>query len=276
MRCESAAVNEEQAPLYFWILSLWRYVDGSIFFPRVFSIICSCLSIWLFAGLAGRFSGPRGRLFATVFFAFHPVLIWASLEIRPYSLLILLSLLLIKLLLDGFIDEDYWRSTSKSPARIFFLVTAIAALYTNYYLGFLLLALFVPLVVLRRWREAGVYLALMGITGITFIPLALQIQSQFAAKTSGYIAPRSLLDGIRGISHHFLTFLLPAGVNPDIEEFVIRPIRAWIVRGAVAIGLVFAIKRWKELTQLTFVFFTILATVILCMMGAYSSWGRDI
>ena len=265
---QSAAVNEEQAPLYFWILSLWRYIDGSIFFARVFSILCSGVSIWLFYGLASRFSGPRGRIFATAFFALHPMLIWASLEIRPYALLILLSLLLVKLLFDGFLDPDH-----RASARIFFLVAAVAALYTNYYLGFLLLALFVPLVLLRRGREAAIYLAMMAITGIVFIPLALQIQSQFAAKTSGYIAPQSVIDCVRTLSHHFLTFLLPTGVTPDIEELVIRPIRAWIVRGAAAIALFFMIKQRKDITQQTFVFLTILAAVGLCMMGAYFMLG---
>src|SRR5437868_1147370 len=38
---QNAATFERQAPLYFWLLSLWREMNGSIFFARVPSIAAS-------------------------------------------------------------------------------------------------------------------------------------------------------------------------------------------------------------------------------------------
>ena len=40
--------DEKQAPLYFLFLSLWRKLNDSIFFARLFSIICSALAIVAF------------------------------------------------------------------------------------------------------------------------------------------------------------------------------------------------------------------------------------
>ena len=272
---QNAAGNEEQAPLYFWILSLWRLIDGSIFFARLLSVLFSALSIWVFSNYISRFLGPRGTTIATAFFAFHPLLIWASLEIRVYSLLILLSLLLVKFFSDGFLESDQRISSRKTLSRVLFLITAIVALYTNYYLGFLLLALFVPLVALRRWGDAGVYLCLMALTALAFGPLALEIQSQFETKTSGFIEPRSIVDGVRMLWHHFLTFVLPTGVFPDLDESLIRSIRVWTVRIALAGTLVIAIKQRKDLTQQTFVLFIVLVTVGLCMIAAYYLMGSQ-
>jgi len=271
----SASVNEEQAPLYFWVLSLWRLIDGSIFFARLMSVLFSCVSVWIFSDVVKRFLGSRGSVFATAFFALHPLLIWASLEIRVYSLLVLLSLLLFKLFFDGFLEADEATTRRKTFARVLFLITAIVALYTNYYIGFLLLALFVPLVVLRRWSDAGIYLCMMALTALAFGPLAIQIQSQLETKTSGFIEPRSIVEGVRILWHHFLTFVLPAGIFPDLDDMLVRPIRLWIVRVALAVALIFVIKQRKDITQQTFVFFTVLVTIGLCLIGAYYLMGSQ-
>jgi uncharacterized membrane protein len=94
---QNAANDEKQAPLYFWLLSVWRLLDGSIFFARLFSVVCSVAAIKVFSGLALRMLQPRAALLATAFFALHPFLFWASTETRVYSLVILLSAALVSL-----------------------------------------------------------------------------------------------------------------------------------------------------------------------------------
>ena len=120
---QHAAVNEKQVPLYFWIMSLWRLINDSIFFARLFSIICSLAAIKIFAGLASRFLPSRAAVLTTGFFAFHPFLIWASLEIRVYSLVILLSVLLMRLFFDGFFEEGHAKTReTQTKIRILFLL----------------------------------------------------------------------------------------------------------------------------------------------------------
>ena len=64
---QNAGASERQAPLYFWMMSLWRSINGSIFFARLFSIFCSVSAIKLFADLTRRLFEPRSALLATAF-----------------------------------------------------------------------------------------------------------------------------------------------------------------------------------------------------------------
>ena len=216
-----AATIERQAPMYFWILSLWRAVNGSIFFSRLLSVIFSVAAIWLFSNLASRIlKSPRAATLATAFFALHPIMIWASVsEIRLYPLVILISIALLRLFIDAFFEEAH-TSTQRSQrnAKIGFVVVSVIALYTNYYLGFLLVGLFAALVVTAKWRSALNYLITMAAAGVVFAPLALTVKAQFTANTSGFNEEPNLYDGVRLVWNHALTFLLPADIGEVMRQ----------------------------------------------------------
>lgn len=277
---QNAATDEKQAPLYFWILSLWRSIDGSIFFARIFSVLCSLAAINLFAGLAQRLFTPRTALLATAFFAFHPFLIWASLEIRVYSLVILLSVLLIRLFFDAFFEEfpaeTQRTQRTQRNTRVFFLLVAIVALYTNYYLGFLLVGLFAALLISRRWREAYDYVGLMLVVAAAFFPLLwINFEAQFAANTSGYKEPRSIIEGVRYLWHHFLTFILPAEVFPDTQLSAAEVIRVWAMRIVLLVVGVFAVFRRRYILPTTLSLAALTASIFCCLLFAYFVVGSD-
>ncbi len=185
--------DEKQAPLYFGILSLWRMVNGSIFFARILSVLFSVLAIKFFAGLAAELFDRRTALPIAAFFALHPFLFWASLEIRAYSLVLLISVLIVKFFWRGFSD-DLSRPETDTKARMLFLASSIVGLYTNYYLGFVLVGLFCVLLARRQWDQAISYLKLMIIASIACVPLAMVVRSQIAANTAGFQDPRSLFE----------------------------------------------------------------------------------
>ncbi|CAN5179561.1 hypothetical protein BH20ACI2_BH20ACI2_03360 [soil metagenome] len=267
---QNAAAEQKQAPLYFWILSLWRSIDGSIFFARLFSIICSVAAIKLFAGLASRILDHRGAMLLTAFFGLHPFLIWASLEIRVYSLVILLSIVLIRLFFLAFWGRDQ-PETSTRPGypTVWFLIAIIVALYTNYYLGFLVAGLFAALIVARRWREARLFAFLMVGAALAFFPLFFEMIEEFRSKTSGFQPPRTLPEGLRGIWNNFLTFVLPTEIFPASEQSTPSFIRVWIVRiaGVVIAGMVFW-KR-KQITSTTICLAVISIMIGLFLLAAY-------
>ncbi len=273
---QNAAADEKQAPLYFWILSLWRSVNDSIFFARVFSIICSITAIKLFAGLARRFFEPRVALLATAFFAFHPFLIWASLEIRVYSLVILMSVVLMRLFFDGFFEESHAKTQRpQRRAMAVFLFAAIFALYTNYYLGFLLVGFFAALLVSKKLRHAGFYLGLMLVAAAAFFPLLIGLRSQFLVNTGGFQEERSIVEGIRYLWHHFLTFTLPAEVFPDAQVSAADVIRLWVMRIAIIVISCFAIVRRKLISSHTISLGFITAGIFACLLFAYFVVGSN-
>ena len=265
---QTAAAEQKQAPLYFWILSLWRSIEGSIFFARLFSIICSIISIKLFADLASRIADRRGAILITAFFGLHPFLIWASLEIRVYSLVILLSIVLIRSFLASFWDDDRTKSSTIYES-IWFLLGVIVALYTNYYLGFLVAGLFAALFFTGRWRQAGRYLLISAAAGVVFVPMVFEMIAEFRSKSSGFQEPRSVFEGVRILWHHFLTFVFPTEIFPASEQSTISYFRLWIMRAAVPLAAVITIWKRRSLSSLTLALGCIASVVSLFLLIAY-------
>jgi 4-amino-4-deoxy-L-arabinose transferase-like glycosyltransferase len=241
---QNAVFDEKQAPLYFWVLSLWRQISGSIFFARFFSILCSLLAIKFFFDLTRRLFTRNAAIFVTAVFALHPFLIWASLEIRVYSLIVLLSVLLLKLLEDGFLKED-----AKKSARVFFFIFSVIGLYTSYYIGFLLVACFIPVLLRRRWGLTWIYIRGMALAGLLFLPLLRALYTQFSTDSASFHGDHSVVEGLRIIWNFFLTFILPTEIFPPENATAVSLVRVWIVRLAIVAAAILLIKTRKILDE---------------------------
>ncbi|MBK9438670.1 MAG: glycosyltransferase family 39 protein [Chloracidobacterium sp.] len=273
---QTAAAQQKQAPLYFWVMSVWRLASDSIFFARLFSIICSLGAISVFASLAKRYFQPKPALLLTAFFALHPYLIWASVEIRVYSAVILLSVVLLRLFLDAFpAPENNDAAGPFARTKLLFLAIVIVALYTNFYLGFVIAGLFVALIVSRRWRDARSFALLMIIAGIVFIPMVLMVKSVFLAKTSGYQEEHSLIVPFKEIWYHSLTFVLPAEVFPAEPPSIFAYWRTWVVRVAFIVLGAFAVVRRRQITADTLQVGTITSVILVCLVIAYFLIGHE-
>ena len=241
---QNALADEKQAPLYFWILGLWRETNSSIFFARFFSVLCGLLAIKFFFDLARRLFTRNAAIFVTAVFALHPFLIWASLEIRVYSFIVLLCVLLLKFLEDGFLQED-----AKKGSRILFFVFSVISLYTSYYIGFLLAGCFIPVLLARRWRLTWCYIRWMAFAGLLFLPLLRAVYAQFSTDSASFQGDHSVAEGLRIIWNFFLTFILPTEIFPPRNATYVSVARLWIVRLALigaAILFIKTRKLWEE------------------------------
>ncbi len=262
--------DEKQAPLYFLVLSLWRRVNDSLFFARLFSVVCSLLAIVAFSRLAQKIWERKTAFFITTLFALHPYLFWASLEIRLYSLIILLTCLLFEFFCDGYLQTD----KPLKRAQIYFILISILALYTNYYLGFLLVGGFLALLVLRRWQKAKNYFLQMLIVGVAILPLFWIFRLQFSDRTVTFQEEKSLIEGIQIFWNHFLVFALPTEIFTPDELSVVSFIRLWLVRAAI-LATVFIIvkKRGKDIDKIILAFGTISATAAAFFLFVYFQLG---
>lgn len=253
---QHAITDEKQAPLYFWVLSIWREASSSIFFARFFSVLCSLLAIGAFWNLARRFFREKAAVFITAVFALHPFLIWASLEIRVYSLTVLLCILLIRYFHDGFLVDKPVRG-----ARVMYVVIALVSLYTSYYLGFFLAAGFVALIVSRRFSAARMYFILMAIAGVLFLPLLTAVYLTFSAESEAFSSAPEIGEGLRLLWNFFLTFTLPTELFPPEDSTTISLVRLWIVRAMIAIAALLLIRNRKRFDS-NIIVFAALAAVI--------------
>lgn len=267
---QNALADEKQAPLYFWLLSLWRMADDSIFFARLFSVLCSAAAIKFFNDLARRVFDRRTAIFATVFFALHPYLFWASVEIRVYSLVILLSVLLLRFFYDGYFEND---SPVRKKSQIFYVSISIVALYTNYYLGFLLVGNFCALLVTRKWRSARFYFLHMIAVGACFLPLIRAMILQLAANTSGFQEERSIVTGLQLLWNVFLTFALPTEIFTPAEISKISFLRLWLMRFSLLAILFFFVKNRRLVNEKLAGFGAVCATIFLFLLAAYFLLG---
>lgn len=265
---QNALTDEKQAPLYFWVLSLWREANGSIFFARFFSILCSLLAIKFFFDLARRLFTRNAAIFVTAVFALHPFVIWASLEIRVYSLVVLLSVLLLKLFEDGFLKEE-----SKSRGRVFFLVFSVIGLYTSYYIGFLLAGCFIALLVLRRWRSARRYFLGTLLAGVLFLPLLRAVYAQFSTDSASFHGDHSIGEGLRLVWNFLLTFILPTEVFPPETATAISIARVWIVRLAIVAAVVLLIKTRKLFDEKIVAYTTVCLVISAFLFVSYMLLG---
>lgn len=253
---DTVFANEKQAPLYFLLLSVWRSINESVFFARILSIIAALSAIYCFSVLVQRFVTERAAAIATFLFAVHPFVIWASLEIRVYAFVILVTCLLLEAYFRGFADLGTRRSTdcdnekSRSKYQVGFAVIGIVGVYLHYYVGFLLVGGLAALIATGRYREARRYLVLLTSAGLLILPLFIMVFFQFEQRSSIPQENKTLLDGVRTVWRHFLFFVLPTELFLDTGTSIVSTIRLWIVRiWLVATVLFFAVGRFSKVNR---------------------------
>src|SRR5439155_3068690 len=129
-----AIAFELQPPVYFALLAAWRTLDGSIWFARLLSSCFGAATIVVAAALSRRFAPRLHSAYAAALVATHPFVVWAGTEIRVYALVLFLSTLLTLTFVDA-----YWAASSRARSRLAFAAVATVALYTQYYLSFVLI-----------------------------------------------------------------------------------------------------------------------------------------
>lgn len=271
-----ACADERQAPLYFLVLSVWRMFGDSILFARIFSVLISAAAIFFFHRLARKFLDEFAAGFIAVLFAIHPYLIWASVEIRVYSTVILFSVLLLDFFAAAYLKNEISDkiTDSQKKSQFFYLLTAVLALYTNYYLGFLLFGGFAALIVLRRIETARRYFLQMLAVGACILPLLWIIKQQFAINTSGFAAEKSIAEGLRILSNHVYTLTFPIEGAPDGTPSLITALRIWFVRVSFVAVIFFLVKdKFRAVNEKVLLFGTLTTVVVAFLLTAYFLLG---
>jgi hypothetical protein len=108
---------------------------------RLHAAIFGVVSIWIFYRLARYLFSERIALYSSILFAFYPLAYHYSLEGRPYSLLLMLSLLSYDLLLRQVYGKDQRR-----PGWLSIFTVSTLLMYTSFLGSLILCAQFIGLV----------------------------------------------------------------------------------------------------------------------------------
>ncbi|HLI96049.1 MAG TPA: glycosyltransferase family 39 protein [Candidatus Baltobacteraceae bacterium] len=219
---------EQNAPLYFVLLTLWRHVSESIFFLRLFSVLCAGLTLLMVPGIARRYVPHANAGLVMIAIAWNPFFVWAALEMRPYALIILSSSLLLVTFYDAFLAPE-----PKRYGALLYAVCAAAALYTQYYLAFLIAAQFIVLCVVRRGRLPA-FLIGADAAAIAFAPLLTIIPGQVQNFRSPF-APPSLARSFGTLTSIVAHYVLPL---PLAHPTIVYAVLAAVLAAAVAIAFI--------------------------------------
>lgn len=198
-----------QPPLYFWIITLWRTLNHSIFFARFFSVFCIALTLYIVAKLAQKLFPDIHPAWVVATIAFNPFTIWAAVEIRAYAFTLLLSAVLLLNFFDGYFCEQ-----PKTISRRWYVIFSIIGLYAHYYIAFLLIANGFVLLVFRRWQTLRWYiLEQCLLVGPCFAPMLLVVSGQVQPDglNPKTVTGNLLIASVRFIYQTFFTWVLPTG-----------------------------------------------------------------
>ena len=223
-----ALAFEQNAPLYFVVMSFWQAVNSSPFFLRLFSIACIAVTVLLMPALCRRFAPAVDSRWVTAAVALNPFAIWCALEIRVYALVVLLSALLLLTFYDAFLTD---RASRRS--WVAYGLLCVAALYTQYYLAFLIAAQGVYVLAARRGALLR-YAAAAAAAGLLFAPLLAAVPGQMANFRSIFTAPSSPLAAAATLASIVLRYLIPTDAIPHAPVFYAVLVAAGIVFAIVA------------------------------------------
>ena len=196
---------EAHPPLYYSLVKLWGLVagDASNLWHRSLSIVISLLLVvsgYFTTRKAARLlgqNGERAALFNSFLLCFTPVIVWYSLEARPYILMYLAYSLALLGIMYIYADS----SGRKLKGWVLFSIGAALTNWSHHLGGLFSAMLYCALALhwmIDRRFDASFLLRLIGSALLVFlvsIPLALQIYRQLSLwSTSSWVAEPSLMN----------------------------------------------------------------------------------
>jgi len=89
------------------------------------------------------------------------------------------------------------------------------------------------------------------------------------ANTGGYAEEKHLLEGVRFIWHHVVTFVLPADILSSAEPSAFSVFRVWLVRFLIAALTVLTITNRKNISGRSVGLGTLTAVIGFFLLAAY-------
>lgn len=258
-----------QPPLYYFILTLWRSLNPSIFFARLFSVICIALTLYLVAKLAQKIFPDIHPAWILAPVAFNPFILWAAVEIRAYAFTLLLTALLLLNFFDGYLCEQ-----PKTNARRWYVVFSILGLYAHYYIAFLLIANGLVLLVFRRWQILRWYiLEQCFLVGLCFAPMLWVVSGQVQPDGLNHqtVTGNPLIDSLKFLYQTFFIWVLPT------EKWGLYTLQTILrqICFIILLALLFKNRQYIQLNQKTAIWI-ITAFLFICFLIIRNYVGTNV
>ncbi len=209
---------------YILVLHFWRLVGESELRLRLLSVMCAVATVPALYLLGRTLLGKRAALAGCFLFATNAFVVVYMQQVRPYTLLLLLLVVATLFYLDA-MKRSSWTTWT------LYGVVMAAALWTNFFAGFVFLAHAVGFVTRRPWPRLLPAVPAIALIIAAATPIGVFVGSTGRKYIDGWIAPTSpaaVLDAMTQV----------AGAGP----LRLALSAVLIVLSLVALGL--ASKRW--------------------------------
>jgi len=237
---------EQNAPLYFTVLAIWRHAGDGILLLRLFSVLCIAGTVLLLPGLARRYVPQVDGVIVAAVVACNPFVVWAAVELRVYALIVLMSALLLRTFFDAFMEDNPGKWTA-----IAYAACVAAALYTQYYLAFLVAAQGATVLLYNR-RAILRYVLAGGAAALAFAPMLAIVPGQ-VQNFKGIFAPPSIVQTCLTLTGIVLRYVLPLPIVHAKNAYVVLAVVA-ILAAAFARPSLKAIGRSPIVAMTAFAF----------------------
>lgn len=261
----ASIVFEGQPPFYFIIAFFWAKISNSVFFIRLLSTLFTISSGLLLYRLYKKNSVNANWWIILLVFA-NPFMIYLATEIRCYSLVVLLSILIISLF-----QQYYCNQNVPVLIRVLYIILSIVAVNTQYFVAFLLLSNGIYLLIKGCKRSFIIYLIDM-----FFVVISLSWAPFFIFKQIDthvyYDIPESFTDIIRFMFGRLDEYVLFRDYFPfKIAGYIIE---IFIIL-TVLIHL-FSKRQFKRFFLENFYYVFQIAVIFVCFVLIYPVLGTDL
>jgi hypothetical protein len=196
-------------PLYHSLLAAWLKIVPWDATGRGFSVLCGVLTVAVIAQLGREIGGDKAELSAGLLAAIAPFLTWYAVEVRAYSLYILLASVAIW----------QWTAAMETNARrnwLGFAAAAVAGVYTHYYCGLLIAICGLSFLVARPARATLLRgLATFTLVGAACVPAFLLLRGDLD-QSWGYSQTSKFSLG--GLVYAYFSLLSGYTLGPSVRE----------------------------------------------------------
>ena len=203
-----SVVFELQPPLYFILLALWRLADeSSVVLARAPSIGFAAAGVATIVVAARRLAPKVPPVAVACVTALNPIVVWAAVETRAYALILFLGAFLVVTFVDGFLATERSRR-----AQAWYVAAGIAGMYTQYYVGFVLLAQAITLVVVRR-AALRPFIVCGAVIALAFAPFLPIVALHVRASSGGDVQRVAFTHALHEMANVSFAYLLPHDVG---------------------------------------------------------------
>ncbi|MEW6606649.1 MAG: glycosyltransferase family 39 protein [bacterium] len=193
--------------LFYILVHYWSYLGKSEFVLRLLSVLLGTYTIYLFFLLGKLLFNKNVGALSALILSISPFHIWYSQEIRPYALMILLSIIVVLFFLK-IIKQNYW------VFYLGYILTTVVGFYIHFYI--ILEIIFINLFLILTWKQHK-YLLLKWIPCQIIIVL-LYLPWVFVLLHAVEVRPCLRDIGLMVFPYTFFAFSAGFSLGPSIAE----------------------------------------------------------